>query len=41
MSQQAGLGSLGEQRVRELAERFVEAFERADMEAIVDLLGET
>ena len=40
MSQQATMRSLGEERVRELVEQFVDAFERGDVEAIVSLLDE-
>jgi len=39
-SQQVALRSLGDERVRALVERFVEAFERGDVEAILDLLAE-
>jgi RNA polymerase sigma-70 factor (ECF subfamily) len=39
-SQQATLRSLGDERVIELVERFVDAFERGDVEAIVGLLTE-
>jgi len=39
-SQQATLRSLGDARVRELVERFVQAFERADVGAILALLAE-
>jgi RNA polymerase sigma-70 factor, ECF subfamily len=39
-SQQATLRSLGDERVRALVERFVEAFERGDVEAITTLLAE-
>ena len=39
-SQQATLRSLGDERVRELVERFVDAFEQGDVDKIVDLLAE-
>jgi RNA polymerase sigma-70 factor (ECF subfamily) len=39
-SQQATLSSLGDERVRELVERFSDAFERGDVAAIVALLTE-
>jgi RNA polymerase sigma-70 factor (ECF subfamily) len=39
-SQQATLTSLGDERVRELVERFSDAFERGDVDAIVALLTE-
>lgn len=39
-SQQATLRALGDERVREIVERFVEAFERGDVDAIVGLLTE-
>jgi RNA polymerase sigma-70 factor, ECF subfamily len=39
-SQQATLRSLGDERVRELVERFMEAFESGDVEAILALLAE-
>jgi RNA polymerase sigma-70 factor, ECF subfamily len=39
-SQQATLRSLGDEGMREIVERFVEAFERGDVDAIVALLSE-
>jgi RNA polymerase sigma-70 factor, ECF subfamily len=39
-SQQATLGGLGDASVRGIVERFVDAFERADVDAIVALLAE-
>jgi RNA polymerase sigma-70 factor (ECF subfamily) len=39
-SQQATIRSLGDDRVRELVERFVDAFDRGDVDAIVALLAE-
>jgi RNA polymerase sigma-70 factor, ECF subfamily len=39
-SQQATLRTLGDERVRDLVERFIDAFERADVDAIVALLAE-
>jgi RNA polymerase sigma-70 factor (ECF subfamily) len=39
-SQQATLRSLGDARVRELADRYVEAWERGDVDAVVALLAE-
>jgi len=39
-SQQATLRSLGDARVREVVERFVNAFERGDVDAILGLLAE-
>jgi RNA polymerase sigma-70 factor (ECF subfamily) len=39
-SQQATLRSLGDERVREIVERFIDAFERADVGAITGLLAE-
>jgi RNA polymerase sigma-70 factor, ECF subfamily len=39
-SQQATLRSLGDERVREIVERFIDAFERGDVGAIVALLAE-
>jgi RNA polymerase sigma-70 factor, ECF subfamily len=39
-SQQATLRSLGDERVREIVERFVDAFESGDVNAIVSLLAE-
>jgi RNA polymerase sigma-70 factor, ECF subfamily len=39
-SQQATMRSLGDDRVREIVEQFVEAFERGDVDAIVALLAE-
>ena len=39
-SQQATMRSLGDEAVRELVERFIDAFERADVDAIVALLAE-
>ena len=39
-SQQATLRSLGDERVREIIQRFVDAFERGDVDAIVALLAE-
>jgi RNA polymerase sigma-70 factor (ECF subfamily) len=39
-SQQATLRSLGNEQVREIVERFVDAFERGDVEAIIALLAE-
>jgi RNA polymerase sigma-70 factor (ECF subfamily) len=39
-SQQATLRSLGDDRVRELVQEFVDAFERADIDAIIALLAE-
>jgi RNA polymerase sigma-70 factor, ECF subfamily len=39
-SQQETLRALGDERVRELAERFVEAWERADVDAILSLLAD-
>ena len=38
-SQQATLRSLGDRRVREIVQRFVDAFERGDVEAILDMLA--
>jgi RNA polymerase sigma-70 factor, ECF subfamily len=39
-SQQATMRSLGDERVREIVEQFVEAMERGDVDAIVALLAE-
>ena len=39
-SQQATMRALGDYRVRDVVERFVDAFERADVAAIVELLAE-
>jgi RNA polymerase sigma-70 factor (ECF subfamily) len=39
-SQQATIRSLGDERVRELVKRFVDAFEHGDVDAIVTLLAE-
>jgi RNA polymerase sigma-70 factor (ECF subfamily) len=39
-SQQATMRSLGDERVREIVQRFVDAFERGDVDAIVALLAE-
>ncbi len=39
-SQQATLRSLGDQRVRRLVERYMEAMERADVDAVLELLVE-
>jgi RNA polymerase sigma-70 factor (ECF subfamily) len=39
-SQQATLRSLGDGRVRELVERFIDAFERGEVDAILDLLAD-
>jgi RNA polymerase sigma-70 factor, ECF subfamily len=39
-SQQATLRSLGDQRVRALVERFIDAFERGEVDAILRLLAE-
>jgi RNA polymerase sigma-70 factor, ECF subfamily len=39
-SQQATIRSLGDDGVREIVERFVEAFERGDVDAIIALLAE-
>jgi RNA polymerase sigma-70 factor (ECF subfamily) len=39
-SQQATMRSLGNEGVREIVEQFVDAFERADVDAIVSLLAE-
>jgi RNA polymerase sigma-70 factor, ECF subfamily len=39
-SQQATMRSLGDARLREIAQRFMEAFERADVDAILGLLAE-
>jgi RNA polymerase sigma-70 factor, ECF subfamily len=39
-SQQATLRSLGDQRVRDLVERFIDAFEKGDVDAILALLAE-
>jgi RNA polymerase sigma-70 factor (ECF subfamily) len=39
-SQQATMRSLGDERVRDIVERFVEAFERGDVDAIIALLAE-
>ena len=39
-SQQATISSLGDERVREIVERLIDAFERADIDAIVALLDE-
>jgi RNA polymerase sigma-70 factor (ECF subfamily) len=39
-SQQATIRSLGDERVRELVQRFIDAFERGDVDAIVALLAE-
>jgi RNA polymerase sigma-70 factor, ECF subfamily len=39
-SQQATIRSLGDERVREIVEQFVEAMERGDVDAIVALLAE-
>jgi RNA polymerase sigma-70 factor, ECF subfamily len=39
-SQQATLRSLGDERVRKIVERFVDAFENGDVNAIVSLLAE-
>jgi RNA polymerase sigma-70 factor (ECF subfamily) len=38
-SQQAVLGSLDDRRLREIVERYVDAFERADVDAVVALLA--
>jgi RNA polymerase sigma-70 factor, ECF subfamily len=38
-SQQAVLGSLDEQGLREIVDRYVDAFERADVEAVVEMLA--
>jgi RNA polymerase sigma-70 factor (ECF subfamily) len=39
-SQQATMRSLGDERVREIVQSFVDAFEQGDVDAIVDLLVE-
>ncbi len=39
-SQQATLGSIGDAQLRSLVERYVDAWERADVDAIVELLTE-
>jgi RNA polymerase sigma-70 factor (ECF subfamily) len=39
-SQQAALASLGDQRVREIAERYTQAIERADVNGLVSMLTE-
>src|SRR2546430_6713731 len=39
-SQQQALQSLGDERLRELVDRYVQAWERADVEAVVELLTE-
>jgi RNA polymerase sigma-70 factor (ECF subfamily) len=39
-SQQATLRSLGDQRIRALVERFIDAFERGEVDAILSLLAE-
>ncbi len=39
-SQQATLRALGDERVRELVERFIDSFERGDVEAILELLAD-
>jgi RNA polymerase sigma-70 factor (ECF subfamily) len=39
-SQQATLRTLGDRRLREIVERFADAFERADVDAIVAMLAE-
>ena len=39
-SQQATLRSLGDERVRDLVERFIDAFERGDVDAILAMLAE-
>jgi RNA polymerase sigma-70 factor (ECF subfamily) len=39
-SQQATLRSLGDERVRELVERYVEAWERGDVDAVVAMLAQ-
>jgi RNA polymerase sigma-70 factor (ECF subfamily) len=41
LSQQATLGSLGDVRLRELVDRYVQAWERHDVEAIVAMLTES
>src|ERR671933_931759 len=38
-SQQAVLGSLDDQGLREIVDRYVEAFERADVDAVVEMLA--
>src|SRR5829696_2418906 len=38
-SQQAVLGSLDDQGVREIVDRYVDAFERADVDAVVEMLA--
>jgi RNA polymerase sigma-70 factor (ECF subfamily) len=39
-SQQATLRELGDQRVREIVERYLEAWERNDVETVMDILAE-
>src|SRR5262249_16924805 len=39
-SQQATLRALGDERVREIVERYVEAWDRGDVEAVVSMLAE-
>lgn len=39
-SQQASLRTIGDERVRRLAERFAESFERGEVEAILELLSD-
>jgi RNA polymerase sigma-70 factor (ECF subfamily) len=39
-SQQAALAAIGDTRLRELVDRYVDAWERADVDALVDLLTE-
>ncbi|HET8651790.1 MAG TPA: sigma-70 family RNA polymerase sigma factor [Gaiellaceae bacterium] len=39
-SQQATIRSLGDERVREIVQSFVDAFEQGDVDAIIDLLAE-
>ena len=39
-SQQATMRSIGDRRVREIVQRFIDAFERGDVDAIVSLLAE-
>ena len=38
-SQQAVLGSLDDQGLREIVDRYVDAFERADVDAVVEMLA--